>query len=133
MTLSCLLTVSATYYEALDARDKYIIMSVQNYEGKVHRYVGYPVVDALQMMGRAHCPREDDRSRCVLMIQQTRTEFYKEFEATYGGGGRSSITTFTKVQTQVPQVLYMLDEAVFIGVPTVSDEAICAKLALLRL
>ncbi|CAK5277379.1 unnamed protein product [Mycena citricolor] len=58
-----------------------IIMGVQSYEGREHRYVDYPVMDVLQMMGRACRPREDDRSRCVLMCQQTRKEFYKKFLA----------------------------------------------------
>jgi pre-mRNA-splicing helicase BRR2 len=56
-------------------------MGVQYYEGKEHRYVDYPVMDVLQMMGRACRPLEDDRSRCVLMCQQTRKEFYKKFLA----------------------------------------------------
>ncbi|KAG9310011.1 putative RNA helicase [Chiua virens] len=56
-----------------------IIMGVQYYEGKEHRYVDYPVMDVLQMMGRACRPKEDDRSRCVLMCQQTRKDFYKKF------------------------------------------------------
>ena len=56
-----------------------IVMGVQYYEGKEHRYVDYPVMDVLQMIGRACRPREDDRSRCVLMCQATRKEFYKKF------------------------------------------------------
>ena len=56
-----------------------IIMGVQYFEGKEHRYVDYPVTDILQMMGRACRPLEDDRSRCVLMCQQTRKDFYKKF------------------------------------------------------
>ena len=56
-------------------------MGVQSYEGKEHRYVDYPVMDVLQMMGRACRPLEDDRSRCVLMTQQTRKDFYKKFLA----------------------------------------------------
>src|SRR6266853_3689960 len=56
-----------------------IIMGVQSYEGKEHRYVDYPVMDVLQMMGRACRPLEDERSRCVLMTQQTRKDFYKRF------------------------------------------------------
>ena len=47
-----------------------IIMGVQYYEGKEYRYVDYPVIDVLQMIGRACCPVEDERSRCVLMCQQ---------------------------------------------------------------
>ncbi|KAJ6623527.1 Sec63 Brl domain-containing protein [Mycena sp. CBHHK59/15] len=58
-----------------------IIMGVQSYEGREHRYIDYPVLDVLQMMGRACRPTEDDRSRCVLMCQQTRKEFYKKFLA----------------------------------------------------
>ncbi|KAI0088962.1 Sec63-domain-containing protein [Irpex rosettiformis] len=58
-----------------------IIMGVQYYEGKEHRYVDYPVMDVLQMMGRACRPSEDERSRCVLMCQQTRKDFYKKFLA----------------------------------------------------
>ncbi|OBZ77999.1 putative U5 small nuclear ribonucleoprotein helicase [Grifola frondosa] len=58
-----------------------IIMGVQYYEGKEHRYVDYPVMDVLQMMGRACRPTEDDKSRCVLMCQQTRKDFYKKFLA----------------------------------------------------
>lgn len=56
-----------------------IIMGVQYYEGREHRYVDYPVMDVLQMMGRACRPLEDERSRCVLMCQQTRKDFYKKF------------------------------------------------------
>jgi len=56
-------------------------MGVQYYEGKEHRYVDYPVMDVLQMMGRACRPVEDERSRCVLMCQQTRKDFYKKFLA----------------------------------------------------
>ena len=51
-----------------------IIMGVQYYEGKEHRYVDYPVMDVLQMLGRG-------RARCVLMCQATRKDFYKKFLA----------------------------------------------------
>lgn len=54
-------------------------MGVQSYEGKEHRYIDYPVMDVLQMMGKACRPREDENSRCVLMCQQTRKDFYKKF------------------------------------------------------
>lgn len=51
-----------------------IIMGVQTYEGKEHRYVDYSFPDILQMMGRACRPNEDTSSRCVLMCQQVRKE-----------------------------------------------------------
>lgn len=58
-----------------------IIMGVQFYEGKEHRYVDYPIMDVLQMMGRACRPSEDENSRCILLCQQTRKDFYKKFLA----------------------------------------------------
>ncbi|KAF9267488.1 Sec63-domain-containing protein [Marasmius fiardii PR-910] len=58
-----------------------ILMGVQYYEGKEHRYIDYSILDVLQMMGRACRPREDERSRCILMCQQTKKDFYKKFLA----------------------------------------------------
>jgi pre-mRNA-splicing helicase BRR2 len=57
-----------------------IIMGVQYYEGNEHRYVDYPVMEVLKMMGRTR-PATDELSRCVLMCQQTRKDFYKKFLA----------------------------------------------------
>ena len=54
-----------------------IIMGVQFFEGKEHRYVNRPVMDVLQMMDRASRSMEDERTRCVLMCQQTCKDFYK--------------------------------------------------------
>ncbi len=56
-----------------------IIMGVQFYEGKEHRYIDYPFMDVLQMMGKACRPSEDESSRCVLICQQIRKGFYKKF------------------------------------------------------
>ncbi|GAA5995998.1 hypothetical protein JCM5350_007013 [Sporobolomyces pararoseus] len=56
-----------------------VIMGVQTFEGKEHRYVDYPFTDILQMMGRACRPDHDTSSRCVLMCQQVRKEFFKKF------------------------------------------------------
>ncbi|KAF9818045.1 hypothetical protein IEO21_03006 [Rhodonia placenta] len=75
------------YHEALNKQDKRIVErlfqsgAIQSYEGKEHRYVDYPVMDVLQMMGRACRPTEDDKSRCIVMCQQTRKDFYKKFLA----------------------------------------------------
>ncbi|PWN88119.1 putative ATP dependent RNA helicase, partial [Acaromyces ingoldii] len=65
-----------------------LIMSVQSYDGKEHRYVDYPLTDVLQMMGRALVPAGDaddgdddgdNRARCVLLCQQTRKDYFKKF------------------------------------------------------
>jgi hypothetical protein len=56
-----------------------IIMGVQYFEGREHRYVDYPVADVLQMIGHASRQQIEKSGRCVLMCQQTRKEFYKKF------------------------------------------------------
>lgn len=53
-----------------------VIMGVQSFEGKEHRYVDYPFTDVLQMMGRACRPSHDTSSRCVLMCQQVRSPLF---------------------------------------------------------
>ncbi|WOO77743.1 U5 small nuclear ribonucleoprotein helicase [Vanrija pseudolonga] len=58
-----------------------IIMGVQYFDGQEHRYVDYAIADVLQMMGRACRPTIDTSSRCVLMCQQTRKDFFKKFLA----------------------------------------------------
>ncbi|GAA96884.1 uncharacterized protein L969DRAFT_17737 [Mixia osmundae IAM 14324] len=55
-----------------------VLMGVQTFEGKEHRYIDYPFADVLQMMGRACRPAEDTSSRCVLMCPQVRKEFFKK-------------------------------------------------------
>lgn len=54
-------------------------MGVQYYEGKEHRYVDYPITDVLQMMGFACRPSLDATSKCILMCQQARKDFFKKF------------------------------------------------------
>lgn len=56
-----------------------IIMDSQYYNGKVHAYEDYPVTDVLQMVGRANRPLDDDDSKCVLMCQSSKKDFFKKF------------------------------------------------------
>ncbi|KAK0556085.1 Pre-mRNA-splicing helicase BRR2 [Tilletia horrida] len=58
-----------------------IIMSLQSFEGREHRYVDYPLTDMLQMVGRSTRPGEDGGTRCILMCQSTRKEYFKKFLA----------------------------------------------------
>ncbi|KAE8223116.1 hypothetical protein CF319_g3803 [Tilletia indica] len=58
-----------------------IIMSLQSFEGKEHRYVDYPLTDMLQMVGRSTRPGADGGTRCILMCQGTRKEYFKKFLA----------------------------------------------------
>jgi len=56
-------------------------MGVQSYDGREHRYIDYAIAEVLQMMGRACRPAIDETSRCVLMLQQTRKDFFTKFLA----------------------------------------------------
>ena len=44
-----------------------------------YRYEDYAVTDVLRMVGRANRPLEDDDSKCVLMCQTSKKEFFKKF------------------------------------------------------
>lgn len=56
-----------------------IIMDTQDYNGKIHAYEDYAVTDVLRMLGRSNRPLEDDDSKCVLMCQTSKKEFFKKF------------------------------------------------------
>jgi pre-mRNA-splicing helicase BRR2 len=59
-----------------------LIMSVQTYDGKQHRYIDYPITDVLQMVGRStQLGSGDESSRCILLCQSSRKELYKKFLA----------------------------------------------------
>ncbi|UZJ56862.1 hypothetical protein CBS101457_006182 [Exobasidium rhododendri] len=61
-----------------------LIMSCQSYEGREHRYVDYPMSDVLQMVGKAtlgSSESEEITSKCVLLVQSTRKEYFKKFLA----------------------------------------------------
>ncbi|TIB36491.1 hypothetical protein E3P84_00909 [Wallemia ichthyophaga] len=58
-----------------------IIMGVQAFDGREHRYVDYPVTDILQMIGRASRPAQDSTSKCVFMCQSSRKDYFKKFLA----------------------------------------------------
>lgn len=56
-----------------------IIMDTQYYNGKNHSYEDYPITDVLQMIGRANRPNDDSDSKCVLMCQSSKKDFFKKF------------------------------------------------------
>lgn len=56
-----------------------VIMDTQYYDGKEHRYVDYSTTDVLQMVGRANRPLVDKVSKCVIMCQASKKEFFKKF------------------------------------------------------
>lgn len=58
-----------------------LLLSLQTYEGKEHRYIDYPLTDMLQMVGKCTQPGEDGSSRCMLFCQANRKEYFKKFLA----------------------------------------------------
>jgi pre-mRNA-splicing helicase BRR2 len=56
-----------------------VIMGTQYYDGKEHGYVDYPIVDLLQMMGRASRPNLDETAVCVVLCHAPKKDFYKKF------------------------------------------------------
>ncbi|EPQ30981.1 uncharacterized protein PFL1_01170 [Pseudozyma flocculosa PF-1] len=58
-----------------------LLLSLQTYEGKEHRYIDYPLTDMLQMVGRSTIPDESGSSRCILLCQATRKDYFKKFLA----------------------------------------------------
>lgn len=56
-----------------------IVMGTQFFEGREHRYIDYPIIEILQMFGKASRPLEDKTSRGVLMVPSVKREYYKKF------------------------------------------------------
>lgn len=45
----------------------------------IFSYEDYPITDVIQMVGRANRPLDDDDSKCVLMCQSSKKDFFKKF------------------------------------------------------
>lgn len=72
-----------------------LIMSLQTYEGREHRYVDYPLPDLLQMVGHCTVPNSSGVSRLVLLCQATRKDYFKKFLAE-GLPIESRLTSYTQ-------------------------------------
>lgn len=58
-----------------------LLLSLQTYEGREHRYVDYTLTDMLEMVGKCTVPGEDGHSRCMLFSQANRKNYFKKFLA----------------------------------------------------
>ncbi|KAI6206603.1 Activating signal cointegrator 1 complex subunit 3 [Aphelenchoides besseyi] len=56
-----------------------IVKGTEYYDGKTHKYVDFPVTDALQMIGRAGRPQYDTSAVAVVYVQDVKKRFYKCF------------------------------------------------------
>ncbi|WFD33124.1 RNA helicase [Malassezia sp. CBS 17886] len=72
-----------------------LLLSLQTYEGREHRYVDYPLADMLAMVGKCTLPGDEGSSRCMLFCQANRKEYFKKFLAE-GLPLESRLTSYTQ-------------------------------------
>ncbi|KAF5400264.1 U5 small nuclear ribonucleoprotein helicase [Paragonimus heterotremus] len=56
-----------------------IVMDMQDYNGKIHAYEDYPIVDMLEMLGHANRPNVDADAKAVVLCQSGKRDFLKKF------------------------------------------------------
>jgi activating signal cointegrator complex subunit 3 len=56
-----------------------IIKGTEYFDGKLSRYVVFPITDVLQMMGRAGRPQFDTHGVAVIMVHEPKKNFYRKF------------------------------------------------------
>eukprot|EP00533_Pseudo-nitzschia_delicatissima_P004937 CAMPEP_0116093678 /NCGR_PEP_ID=MMETSP0327-20121206/8726_1 /TAXON_ID=44447 /ORGANISM="Pseudo-nitzschia delicatissima, Strain B596" /LENGTH=2143 /DNA_ID=CAMNT_0003585231 /DNA_START=152 /DNA_END=6583 /DNA_ORIENTATION=- len=56
-----------------------IVKGTEYFDGKLSRYVDYPLTDVLQMIGRAGRPGFDTEGTAVVMCETSKKNFYKKF------------------------------------------------------
>ena len=56
-----------------------ILLGTEFFDGKLSRYVDFPVTDVLQMMGRAGRPQFDKEGVAVIMCEESKKSFLKKF------------------------------------------------------
>ena len=56
-----------------------IVKGTEFYDGKVSRYVDYPLTDVLQMIGRAGRPGFDTEGKAVVMVETSKKNFYTRY------------------------------------------------------
>ena len=56
-----------------------VIKGTEYYDAATHRYVDFPITDVLQMMGRAGRPQFDDDGVAVVLVHESKKNFYLNF------------------------------------------------------
>lgn len=58
-----------------------VVMGTQFYEGSEHRYIDYPIIDILQMLGKATRPLKDTDGKAIILTNTTKRDYYRKFLA----------------------------------------------------
>ena len=56
-----------------------VIKGTEYYDAATKRYVDFPITDVLQMMGRAGRPQFDDDGKAVVLVEESKKNFYLNF------------------------------------------------------
>jgi replicative superfamily II helicase len=56
-----------------------IVKGTEYFDANSHSYVNYPLTDVMQMIGRAGRPQFDTSAKAVLLVQDSKKDFYKKF------------------------------------------------------
>ena len=56
-----------------------VVKGTEFYDGKLGRYVDFPVTDVLQMMGRAGRPQFDKVGYACILVHAPKKNFYRKF------------------------------------------------------
>lgn len=56
-----------------------VIMGTQFYDGSEHRYIDYPIIDVLQMLGRGTRPMEDSSGKALILTNASKRDYYRKF------------------------------------------------------
>ena len=56
-----------------------VIKGTEYYDASTKRYVDFPITDVLQMMGRAGRPQFDDDGKAVVLVEESKKNFYLNF------------------------------------------------------
>ena len=58
------------------------MQGTEYYDGKLKRYIDFPITDVLQMMGRAGRPQYDQHGKAVILVHDPKKSFYKKVTLT---------------------------------------------------
>ncbi|XP_071510513.1 activating signal cointegrator 1 complex subunit 3-like [Diadema antillarum] len=89
-----------------------IVKGTEQYDARTQRYVDMPVTDLLQMIGRAGRYKKDSRGTALVMVQNTKRDFYHK-------ALRAPVTIESRPDSTLPE--YVNAEVVLDNIKTEQD------------